>query len=117
MHKTIVNKPWGHEEIWAQTNDYVGKVLHINEGQRLSLQYHEKKEETIKVLSGRLEVVYSRQKDGELKSIVLEEGDSFHIFPLMIHRFCATQGTDVDLLEVSTNYLEDVVRLEDDYNR
>jgi len=117
MNKTIVSKPWGHEEIWARTVDYVGKVLHIDEGQRLSLQYHEKKEETIRVLSGRLEVIYSRQKDGELRSIVLEEGDSFHIFPLMIHRFCATQGTDVDLLEVSTNYLEDVVRLEDDYNR
>ena len=117
MHKTIVNKPWGHEEIWAQTNDYVGKVLHINEGQRLSLQYHEKKEETVRVLSGVLEVIYSRQKNGQLKSIILKEGDFFHVYPMTIHRFCATQGTDVDLLEVSTNYLEDVVRLEDDYSR
>ena len=74
MGKVIINKPWGHEEIWAQTHDYVGKILHINEGQRLSLQYHREKEETIRVLSGTLEVVHSRYKDGQLKSIILREG-------------------------------------------
>ena len=115
--KTRIEKPWGYEEIWAQTEDYVGKILHINEGQRLSLQFHNKKEETIRVLSGVLEVVYSSRRDGEIKTHILREGESFHIFPLMIHRFCATQGTDVDLVEVSTNYLEDVERIEDDYNR
>ncbi len=117
MSKTIIKKPWGHEEIWAQTEDYVGKILHIKEGHRLSLQFHNKKEETIKVLDGVLEVVYSSRRDGQLKSRILQEGESFHIFPLMIHRFCASQGTDVDLVEVSTNYLEDVERVEDDYNR
>ena len=117
MQKEIVDKPWGHEEIWAKTADYVGKILHINEGHRLSLQYHREKEETIRVLSGVLEVVYSRKMDGQLKTIVLREGDFFHVYPMTIHRFCATQGTDVDLLEVSTNYLDDVVRLEDDFNR
>jgi len=117
MHKTIVDKPWGYEEIWAKTNDYVGKILHINEGQRLSLQFHVDKEETVRVLSGKLEVLYSRQRDGELKSIVLTEGEFFHVYPMTIHRFCATQGTDVKIVEVSTNYLDDVVRLEDDYKR
>ena len=96
--------------------DYVGKILHINKGQRLSLQYHREKEETIRVLSGVLEVVHSRRKDGQLKSDILREGDVFHVAPMTVHRFCATQGTDVELLEVSTNYLEDV-EIEDDYSR
>ena len=117
MHKTKINKPWGYEEIWAQTKDYVGKILHINEGERLSLQFHVDKEETIRVLSGVLEVVYSRQKNGQLKSLILEEGDFFHVHPMTIHRFCASQGTDVQIVEVSTNYLDDVVRVEDDYSR
>ena len=117
MKKAIIEKPWGYEEIWAQTEDYVGKILHINEGHRLSLQYHQEKEETIRVLSGVLEVVYSSRRDGELKTHIMREGEYFHIYPLMIHRFCASQGTDVDLVEVSTNYLEDVERIEDDYSR
>ena len=117
MKKTITNKPWGYEELWAQTKDYVGKILHINEGERLSLQYHREKEETIRVLSGVLEVVYSTQKDGQLKSEILGEGEIFHVHPMTVHRFCASQETDVELLEVSTNYLDDVVRLQDDYNR
>ena len=117
MGKVIIDKPWGFEEIWAQTDDYVGKILHINKGQRLSLQYHREKEETIRVLSGILEVVHSRHKDGRLKSTILREGEIFHVVPMTVHRFCASQGTDVELLEVSTNYLEDVVRLEDDYSR
>tara|TARA_B100000287_G_scaffold318467_1_gene302246 strand:+ start:1531 stop:1884 length:354 start_codon:yes stop_codon:yes gene_type:complete len=117
MKKTIIEKPWGHEEIWAQTEDYVGKILHINEGQRLSLQFHKKKEETIRVMSGVLEVVYSRTRDGKMSSCILKTGDYFHVAPLMIHRFCASQGTDVEIVEVSTNYLEDVERIEDDYDR
>ena len=117
MGKVIISKPWGFEEIWAQTHDYVGKILHINKGQRLSLQYHREKEETIRVLSGVLEVVHSRHGNGQLKSTILGEGEIFHVVPMTVHRFCASQGTDVELLEVSTNYLEDVVRLEDDYSR
>ena len=117
MSKVIIEKPWGYEEIWAQTQDYVGKILHINKGERLSLQFHNQKEETIRVMSGVLEVIYSRTRDGKMKSEVLEPGQCFHISPLMVHRFCASQGTDVDLVEVSTNYLEDVERIEDDYDR
>ena len=117
MKKTIIKKPWGYEEIWAKTKEYAGKLIHIDKGHRLSLQYHSMKEETVRVISGVLEIVYSSSRDGELKSIILEAGDNFHIYPLMVHRFCATQGTDVDLIEVSTNYLDDVERIEDDYNR
>ena len=80
--------------------------------------YHEHKEETILVLSGRLELVVSRATpQGGMQTLILEEGDTFHVRPYVIHRFCATQGTDVRLAEVSTNYLEDVVRVEDDFNR
>lgn len=117
MKKTIIKKPWGYEEIWANTDSYAGKLIHIDEGHRLSLQYHNLKEETIRVMSGILEVVYSSSRDGKLKSTILEAGEYFHVHPLMVHRFCATQGTDVDLIEVSTNYLDDVERIEDDYNR
>jgi len=112
-----VNKPWGYEEIWAETPDYVGKILHINEGHKLSLQYHEVKEETLRVLSGTLEVIYAKTVDNRTISVILQEGDVFHVKPYMVHRFCATQGTDVDVIEVSTNHLEDVVRIEDDYIR
>ena len=114
--KIKIPKPWGEELIFAQTDDYVGKTLFIKEGSRLSLQYHEQKEETIMVLSGKLEL-FASKKDGELKTFILEEGETFHVKPHTIHRFCATQGTDVTLVEVSTNYLNDVVRVEDDYNR
>ena len=117
MDKKIIKKPWGFEEIWAETEDYVGKILHINKGHRLSLQFHREKEETIRVLSGVLEVVYSKELNDKPASKLLREGEVFHVYPMTVHRFCATQGTDVELLEVSTNYLQDVVRLEDDYSR
>jgi len=117
VEKIIIEKPWGHEEIWAKTEQYVGKILHIKEGHRLSLQYHNEKEETIRVLNGKLEIIYSSHRNGQLRSHILQEGECFHIYPLMVHRFCATQGTDVELVEVSTNYLEDVERIEDDYSR
>jgi mannose-6-phosphate isomerase-like protein (cupin superfamily) len=71
MKKTIIEKPWGYEEIWAQTEDYVGKILHINEGHRLSLQYHNEKEETIRVLSGVLEVMYSSSRRGRCPVLLL----------------------------------------------
>jgi mannose-6-phosphate isomerase-like protein (cupin superfamily) len=116
--KRTITKPWGHEIIWGETKNYLGKILFIKEGSRLSLQYHEHKEETILVLSGRLELVASRATtQGGMETLILEEGDTFHVRPYVIHRFCATQGTDVTLAEVSTNYLEDVVRVEDDFDR
>ena len=117
-NKRIIEKPWGYEIIWAETKDYLGKMLYIEEGNRLSLQYHEEKEETILVLSGKLELVSSKAGSKmALETLVLEEGDTYHVTPYTIHRFCATQGTDVKLAEVSTNFLEDVVRVEDDFDR
>lgn len=110
-----VPKPWGHELIWAETDRYVGKILHVKEGQALSLQYHEQKDETIYILSGKLRFEYGPLDETPLKEVVLEPGDTFHITPHLRHRMIG--ATDCDVLEVSTPELEDVVRLEDRYGR
>lgn len=110
----VVQKPWGYEEIWAETPKYVGKCLHIKAGHRLSKQYHEKKEETIRVLNGKL--LLELGTDENLSFMTLSVGQTFHVKPHTIHRFCATDE-DVILVEVSTPELEDVIRLADDYSR
>jgi mannose-6-phosphate isomerase-like protein (cupin superfamily) len=110
----VVNKPWGHEEIFAQTADYVGKILFIRRGEALSLQYHEVKEETLRVLDGTLDLVVGPDRE-HLETISLVGGDVFHLSPRTMHRMTAT--TDCRLLEVSTNHLDDVVRLDDRYGR
>ena len=110
----VVNKPWGHEEIFAETADYVGKILSIREGEALSLQYHEVKDETLRVLDGKLELV-TGVDENHLESHYLEHGAVFHIAPGTLHRMVAT--TDCRLLEVSTNHLDDVIRLDDRYGR
>jgi mannose-6-phosphate isomerase len=108
-----VAKPWGHETIWAQSDRYVGKILHINAGHELSVQYHNKKDETVHLLSG--EIAY-RVKNGEaLEDMHLRVGESFRITPGTIHQMVAL--TDCDILEVSTPELDDVVRLSDRYGR
>ena len=108
-----VPKPWGHETIWALTDRYCGKVLHINAGHALSVQYHNAKDETVHLLSGRL--VYWVKVDGEMRDMRLEAGQSFRITPGTVHYMEAI--TDCDVLEVSTPELDDVVRLEDRYGR
>ena len=107
---TRVNKPWGYEEIWAHTDKYVGKLLHIKAGSRLSLQYHEVKEETIYVLQGDLVLLTDK------KRITLPPGSVYHISPGDFHRFTAG-AAPVTLIEVSTPELDDVVRVEDDHGR
>jgi mannose-6-phosphate isomerase len=108
-----VPKPWGYELIFAETDRYVGKILHINRGESLSLQYHEVKEETLYVVHGELRLTIER--DGDRRDLMLRRGESFHIPPRLIHRMEAVVDTDV--AEVSTPELEDVVRLEDRYGR
>ena len=108
-----VKKPWGHELIWAHTERYVGKILHINKGESLSYQFHRVKDETIRLLSGVLEM--DIETDGERGKILLAPGDCLHIVPLMKHRMVAVE--DCDVLEVSTPEIDDVVRLEDRYGR
>ena len=111
---TIVDKPWGHEFIWALTDRYVGKILHVRAGEALSLQYHRVKDETIMVLSGRLQFEFFAE--GEPPSIrELGPHEPFHITPGMRHRMIAM--VDSDIVEVSTPELEDVERIEDRYGR
>jgi mannose-6-phosphate isomerase len=111
-----VEKPWGYEIWWARTDRYVGKILHVKQGESLSLQYHQVKEETIRVQSGRL-LFETRPagEEGELQRLEMNPGDVFHVTPGTVHRM--TGLTDCDILEVSTPELDDVVRLEDRYGR
>jgi mannose-6-phosphate isomerase-like protein (cupin superfamily) len=109
----IVDKPWGHELIWAHTERYVGKILHINKGESLSYQYHRVKDETVRLLEGAMEM--DLEIDNRKSTIRLKSGDCLHITPGMKHRMTAIETCDV--LEVSTPELDDVVRLEDRYGR
>jgi mannose-6-phosphate isomerase len=108
-----VDKPWGHELIWAHTERYVGKVLHINKGESLSYQYHRVKDETVRLLTGVLDM--DLETDEGRTTLRFLPGDSLHIVPGMKHRMTAVEECDV--LEVSTPELDDVVRLEDRYGR
>jgi len=110
----FVDKPWGHEEIWAKTDRYVGKVLVIKQGHRLSLQHHQMKDETIRVATGVLDLELE-DDGGMLLHHRLEPGMSAHIAPGRRHRMTAV--TDVEVFEVSTPELSDVVRHSDDYGR
>ena len=138
---TTVPKPWGHETIWARTDRYVGKILHIKAGHALSVQYHNRKDETVCLLSGVLKYwvatssvravgggpsglrtagtgetpVAARNPIPELKDVELKVGEAFRITPGTIHYMEAV--TDCDVLEVSTPELDDVVRLKDRYGR
>lgn len=108
-----VEKPWGHELIWAHTDRYVGKLLHIKAGQKLSYQFHNVKDETIHVLSGKL--LFVVEEDGVVKERTMLPGEGYRITPHTKHRMVGLE--DVDVLEVSTPELGDVVRLEDAYGR
>ena len=108
-----VKKPWGHETIWAHTDRYVGKVLHIKAGHALSVQYHNRKDETIHLLAG--EMIYRVKEGDELRDVRLKPGESFRNEPGTVHQMEAV--TDCDVLEASTPDLDDVVRLSDRYGR
>ena len=109
-----VEKPWGYELWWARTDRYVGKLIHVNKGHALSLQYHEKKDETIFVWRGRI-LFETRDAAGQLQSREMGEGEAVHVTPPTVHRMTAIEDTDI--FEVSTPEVEDVVRLEDRYGR
>ena len=108
-----VDKPWGHEVIWAETARYVGKILSIRAGQRLSRQYHRVKEETLMVQTGEMDLEIGEAAAVEVRR--MKAGDVFHVLPGTIHRMIGV--TDVSVIEVSTPELDDVVRLEDVYGR
>lgn len=107
-------KPWGYEDLWAITSRYAGKVLHVNRGHQLSLQYHERKEETILLSAGRL-ILLLEDDTGTLREHWLKPGEARHIAAGRLHRMIAVE--DCDVLEVSTPELDDVVRVDDAYGR
>jgi mannose-6-phosphate isomerase-like protein (cupin superfamily) len=109
-----VEKPWGYELIWAETSDYVGKILHVKAGEALSLQYHRVKDETLHLLTGKIRF-WVGPLGAELDEVELAEGESIRIRPETVHRIQAI--ADSDVLEASTAHLSDVVRLDDRYGR
>ena len=111
----MVEKPWGHELIWAKTERYVGKTLFVKAGESLSLQFHKVKDEAWYVLSGRAEVELGAPGEGMLNSEIVGPGAAFHFPPGTVHRVKAVEDTTI--LEVSTPDLDDIVRLEDRYGR
>ena len=108
-----VDKPWGYELHWAITERYVGKIIHVNKGHALSLQYHNVKDETIFLWSGRL--LFEIEIDGKLAQREMQPGQAVHVTPKTVHRMTAID--DCDIFEVSTPELQDVVRIEDRYGR
>ncbi|MGC6508378.1 MAG: cupin [Myxococcota bacterium] len=113
MNRKIV-KPWGYEEIWAKTAHYVGKILFIKKGHRLSLQHHQHKEENIRLIKGKLRLTIGEELK-TLQVLDLLPGDTAHIRPKLIHRMEAIE--DCEIVEVSTPELHDIIRHEDDYGR
>jgi mannose-6-phosphate isomerase-like protein (cupin superfamily) len=110
-----VEKPWGHELIWAETDDYVGKLLFVRAGHALSLQYHEVKDESWYIQSGTARLELGTIGEDGLTARDIGPGDVFRYPPGTVHRVTAT--TDLTIFEVSTPHLDDVVRLEDRYGR
>lgn len=111
MNRTIkrIEKPWGHELLFAHTKHYAGKILFIRKGEELSLQYHQQKEESIYLSKGTLEVIFENEK------VILNPGEALHIPPQKRHRMKALEESEV--FEVSTPELDDVIRLKDHYGR
>jgi mannose-6-phosphate isomerase len=109
-----IEKPWGYEDIFAETETYVGKVIFVRGGERLSLQYHEVKDETMTLLSGAAELQVGSSAE-QLQTVALARSESVRIRPGVLHRLVALD--DCEVLEVSTPHLDDVVRVSDDYGR
>ena len=110
-----VEKPWGYELIWAETEHYVGKLLFVQAGESLSLQFHRVKDEAWLVQEGRAKLELGSAGDAVLREEVVAAGATFHFRPGTVHRVTALEDTTI--LEVSTAHLDDVVRLEDRYGR
>lgn len=110
-----IDKPWGHEMLWAEADQYVGKMLFVRAGEQLSLQFHRVKDESWFVQSGRAMVEVGAVGKAVLSKEVVGPGAAFHFAPGTVHRVRALEDTTI--LEVSTAHLDDIVRLEDRYGR
>tara|TARA_B100000886_G_scaffold339254_1_gene304180 strand:- start:1580 stop:1927 length:348 start_codon:yes stop_codon:yes gene_type:complete len=114
MEKKIINKPWGREEVIEINNKFMVKKLFMKKGHRCSLQYHEKKRETIYILEGKLKIYIGKSKDSMNEKIFLKD-ETITIESGVVHRMEAVE--DSVYLEASTPEIDDVVRIKDDYNR
>jgi mannose-6-phosphate isomerase len=110
-----IEKPWGHELIWAETEAYVGKILFVKAGESLSLQFHRVKDESWFVQSGRARLELGSAGNALLDEEIIAAGATFRFRPGTVHRVTAVEDTTI--VEVSTPELDDVVRLEDRYGR
>ncbi len=110
-----VDKPWGHELIWALTDSYCGKLLFVRAGESLSLQFHREKDEAWLVQAGRARLELGEAGDSMLNEEIVGPGAAFHYPPGTVHRVTALDDTTI--VEVSTPQVDDVVRLEDAYGR
>ena len=117
MDEYTIQKPWGHEIRFAETEKYLGKILYIARGHKLSRQYHEIKDETIMVYHGTLTLELGIPGTKSFETKTLRYGQRFRVLPGVIHRFIASDDGPVTLIEVSSPEIDDVVRLEDDYKR
>ena len=117
MEEYTTLKPWGHEIRFAQNDKYLGKILYIAKGHRLSRQYHKLKDETIFVQHGTLTLELGVPGTNSFEVKTLGYGERFRVFPGVVHRFCAPNSGPVTLIEVSTPEIDDVERLQDDYKR
>lgn len=115
VEPTRVDKPWGYELIWAETEDYVGKILFVKAGESLSLQFHRQKDESWLVHSGRARIEMAAPGEKLPQAEVVDAGAAFRIKPGTVHRITGIEDTTI--IEVSTPHLDDVVRLEDRYGR
>ena len=115
VEPTKVDKPWGYELIWAETDDYVGKILFVKAGESLSLQFHRQKDESWLVHSGRARIEMAAPGEKLPQAEIVGAGAAFRIEPGTVHRITGVEDTTI--IEVSTPFLDDVVRLEDRYGR
>ncbi len=109
-----VEKPWGHEVIWAETDDYVGKFVHVREGEALSLHFHEEKDKTLFLLRGKVTLELGAGLSS-LHSVTVVEGQGFRVRPGVFHQIVAL--TEAEILEASTPELDDIIRVRDRYGR
>src|SRR5687768_16831885 len=115
VEPTKVEKPWGYELIWAQTDEYAGKLLFVKAGESLSLQFHREKDESWLVHSGRARIEMAAPGEKVPDTEVVGPGAAFRIRPGTVHRVTGLEDTTI--IEVSTPQLQDVVRLDDRYGR
>tara|TARA_R110000824_G_scaffold111463_2_gene259906 strand:+ start:1523 stop:1909 length:387 start_codon:yes stop_codon:yes gene_type:complete len=113
----FVDKPWGYERLFAHSPHYMGKYIFIVSTHKTSRQYHQTRDQTLYVLTGPLHLEIGPDEEGEIISIGLVTGEAYRIEPGVVHRYCAPESGDVELIEVSTPHPQDIIRLEDDYGR